>query len=83
MEYANLSLFTFPRWFSKCVYVRLVKGDHYITECLAARPPDSSGTVSYPSITNKSSSVPAVSVLRKVAVSSREKLLSGIEILGN
>ncbi|XP_023329577.1 uncharacterized protein LOC111702197 isoform X2 [Eurytemora carolleeae] len=29
------------RWFSKCVFVRLRKGDEYIKECLESRPPDS------------------------------------------
>jgi len=28
------------RWFSKCVFVRLVKGDEFITKCLAERPPE-------------------------------------------
>ena len=28
------------RWFQKCVFVRLVKGDGYITECLKERPPE-------------------------------------------
>ena len=28
------------RWFQKCVFVRLVKGDGYIAECLKERPPE-------------------------------------------
>ena len=28
------------RWFQKCVFVRLVKGDEYIAECLKERPPE-------------------------------------------
>merc|ERR1719242_2812867 len=28
------------RWFSKCVFVRLVKGDEFIAKCLAERPPE-------------------------------------------
>jgi hypothetical protein len=28
------------RWFSKCGFVRLVKGDEFIAKCLAERPPD-------------------------------------------
>jgi len=28
------------RWFQKCVFVRLVKGDGYIVECLKERPPE-------------------------------------------
>ena len=33
----------FFRWFSKCVFVRLRKGDEYIKSCLVAKPPDNSG----------------------------------------
>ena len=29
------------RWFNKCVFVRLVKGDGYIQQCLLERPPES------------------------------------------
>ena len=32
------------RWFSKCVFVRLKKGDEYIKSCLAAKPPDNAGS---------------------------------------
>jgi len=28
------------RWFDKCVYIRLVKGDEFIAKCLADRPPE-------------------------------------------
>jgi len=28
------------RWFSKCVFVRLVKGDKFIDQCLSERPPE-------------------------------------------
>merc|ERR1719481_1070113 len=31
------------RWFSKCVFVRLVKGDDFIAQCLAERPPEKVG----------------------------------------
>jgi len=31
------------RWFSKCVFVRLVKGDEFIEKCLAERPPEKVG----------------------------------------
>jgi len=31
------------RWFSRCVYVRLVKGDEFITQCLLERPPEKTG----------------------------------------
>lgn len=31
------------RWFSKCVFVRLVKGDEFIMKCLAERPPEKVG----------------------------------------
>lgn len=30
------------RWFSKCAFVRLVKGEEYIRSCVVAKPPDSS-----------------------------------------
>ena len=28
------------RWFSKCGFVRLVKGDEFIGECMISRPPE-------------------------------------------
>jgi len=28
------------RWFSRCVFVRLVKGDEYVKKCLLERPPE-------------------------------------------
>ena len=28
------------RWFSRCTFVRLVKGDEYISRCVAERPPE-------------------------------------------
>jgi len=28
------------RWFSKCVFVRLVKGDDFVAKCLVDKPPD-------------------------------------------
>jgi len=31
------------RWFSKCGYVRLIKGDEFITKCLNERPPQTPG----------------------------------------
>lgn len=31
------------RWFSKCVFVRLVKGDDFIMKCLAEKPPEKVG----------------------------------------
>lgn len=35
------------RWFSKCVFVRLRKGDEYIKSCLVAKPPDNSEEMMY------------------------------------
>merc|ERR1719322_2022271 len=31
------------RWFSRCVFVRLVKGDEYVQKCLLERPPEKAG----------------------------------------
>lgn len=31
------------RWFSRCVFVRLVKGDEYVKKCLVERPPEKAG----------------------------------------
>jgi len=31
------------RWFDKCVFVRLVKGDEYIKSCVQERPPEKAG----------------------------------------
>ena len=31
------------RWFDKCVFVRLVKGDEYIKDCVLERPPEKAG----------------------------------------
>jgi len=31
------------RWFSRCVFVRLVKGDEYVKKCLLERPPEKGG----------------------------------------
>jgi len=31
------------RWFSRCVFVRLVKGDEFISQCLLERPPEKAG----------------------------------------
>ena len=31
------------RWFDKCVFVRLVKGDDYIKDCVLERPPEKAG----------------------------------------
>jgi len=31
------------RWFSKCVFVRLVKGDEYVNKCIMERPPEKAG----------------------------------------
>jgi len=31
------------RWFSRCVFVRLVKGDEYVKKCLLERPPEKAG----------------------------------------
>jgi len=31
------------RWFEKCVFVRLVKGDEYIKDCVVERPPEKAG----------------------------------------
>ena len=31
------------RWFDKCVFVRLVKGDEYIKDCVTERPPEKAG----------------------------------------
>jgi len=31
------------RWFSRCVFVRLVKGDEYVKKCLEERPPEKAG----------------------------------------
>merc|ERR1719245_2090328 len=31
------------RWFEKCVFVRLVKGDEYIKDCVTERPPEKAG----------------------------------------
>lgn len=31
------------RWFSQCVFVRLVKGDKFISQCLVERPPEKTG----------------------------------------
>merc|ERR1719228_1509014 len=30
-------------WFSRCVFVRLVKGDEYVKKCLVERPPEKAG----------------------------------------
>ena len=41
LTYADFQfLYRYFRWFSKCVFVRLVKGDEFIAKCLAERPPE-------------------------------------------
>ena len=69
------------RWFSKCGYVRLIKGDDFIAKCLDERPPEIASTSSAVSTGSKDKANLSESELRNLMANSslvKEVLAMGI-----